>query len=396
MKFNILHAHFFGSKEINFLYLTLGLSRFARGLINIFVPIYFWKLGFPLWKILFFYFLISLFFVFLAFFIIPLLRKTSDEMMLFLSVPFIIVYYLGLSIIPNFLFVFYVLPPFMAIHMILFNIGYHLNFTGAVNGEYIGQELGAQDVIRKLFQFSAPLIGGLIIGSLGFKFNFIIGSSILFLAVLPLFFVSKRKFPTKLNSQSIFSLLRDKDLRPFNVVALGYGAETMIARILWPLFIFLTVGSIQLFGGIMSLGIFISAIAAYFAGFLSDTGRRKKTLAFSSNFLSVIWAMRLFLVNPLLIVGSHIGGNIFDSSLMVSWRSLYCKIAKSVSVPGVFIFAQEILYNIARVLFLPALMLLSRVFSIEQFFQVSFILAAILTLSYLSANKFYLKSLNRL
>jgi len=396
MIFNIRHPHFFGSKEVNFLYLTLGLSYFGKGLIAIFIPIYFWELGFPFWKILFFYFLISLFFVLLAFFIIPLLRKTSDEMMLFLSIPFLIVYYLGLSLIINVPFIFYILPFLMATHMLFFNIGYHLNFTGAVNGEYIGRELGARNVTGKLFRFSAPFIGGLVIGFLGFQINFIIGSIVLFLAVLPLFFVSKRKFPAKLNSHSALSLLKDKNLRFFNIVALGYGAETMVSRIVWPLFIFLAIGSIQVFGGIISLGIFVSATVAYFAGFLSDTGRRRKVLAFSTSVISIIWATRPFLVNPFLIVGSHIGGHIFNSSLMVALGSQHCKIARFVSAPGVFIFIQEVLYNGARIIFLPILILLSLAFPIEQFFKISFILAAAFTLLYLFANKLYLKDLKKL
>lgn len=395
MIFNILHPHFFGSKEVNFLYLTLGLSDFGKGLINIFIPIYFWKLGFPFWKILFFYFLVSLFFVLLAFFIIPLLRKTSDEMMLFLSIPFLIVYYLGLSLIINIPFIFYILPFLMATHMLFFNMGYHLNFTGAVNSKYIGCELGARNVTGSLFQFSAPFIGGLVIGFLGFQVNFIIGSIVLFLAVLPLFFVSKRKFPVKLSNHSVLNLLKDKNLRPFNIVALGYGAETMIGRIVWPLFIFLAIDNIQVFGGIISLGIFVSAIMAYFSGFLSDIGKRRKTLAFSSTFLSMIWAMRPFLVNPFLIVGSHIGGHIFNSSLMVAWGSQYYKIARFISVQGVFIFTQELLYNSARIIFLPILILLSLVLPIEYFFKVAFILAAIFTLSYLFANKMHLKDLKK-
>ena len=396
MKFNIFHTHFFGSKEVNFLYLTMGLSHFSKGLINIFIPIYFWQLGFPFWKILFFYFLISFFFVLLAFLTIPLLRKISDEMMLFLSIPFIIAYYLGLNIITEIPLIFYALPLLVAAHMILFNIGYHLNFTGAVNGEYVGRELGARNMIEKLFQFSAPFIGGLIIGFFGFQVNFIIGSILLFLAVLPLFFVSERKFLTKLNSSSVLALLKDKNLRPFNIVALGYGAERMVNLIVWPLFIFLTIGTIQVFGGIISFGIFVGAIIAYLVGFLSDIGKRRKILAFSANFLSIIWATRPFLIGPFLVVSSHIGGHIFYSALMVSWQALYYKIAKSISTPGVFIFTQEILYNSARIIFLPILILLSWIFSIQQFFQVSFILTAAIIPLYLFANKLYLKDLKKL
>ncbi len=395
MSFNIHRFHFFGSRETNFLYLTLGLSYFGKGLINIFIPIYFWKLGFPFWKILLFYFFISLFFIMIAFLIIPLLRKISDEMMLLVSIPFLIAYYLGLSFIVSVPFLFYVLPFLTAVHMFLFNTGYHLKFTDAVSGKHIGYELGARDAIGKVFEFSAPVIGGLIIGFLGFKINFIVGSIVLFLSVLPLFFVSKRKFPAKLSNHLVWNLLKNKDLRPFNKVALGYGAETMVDRIIWPLFIFLVIGNIQVFGGIISLGIFISILTAYCAGFLSDKGKRRTTIAFSSVLSSMIWVARPFLAVPLLIIGSHISGKIIYSPLMVAWASQYYKIAKKVSAKSVFIFVQEILYHIARIVFLPILILLSLIFPTEYFFKIAFILAAVLMLSYLFANKMNFDNINK-
>ena len=395
MNLNISNFHFFGSRETNFLYLTLGLSHFGKGLINIFIPIYFWKLGFPFWKILLFYFFISSSFIIIAFLIMPLLRKISDEMMLLISIPFLIAYYLGLSFIASHSFLFYILPSLMAAHMFLFYMGYHLNFTNAVNGKHIGCELGARDVTGKIFESSAPFIGGLVIGFLGFKINFIIGSIILFLAVLPLFFVSKRKFPSKLNKDLICNLLKNKDLRSFNKVALGYGAETMVGRIVWPLFIFLAIGNIQVFGGIISLGIFTSMLTSYYAGFLSDKGKRRTTIAFSSVFSSIIWITRPFLAAPLLIIGNHIGGNIIYSPLMVAWGSQYCKIAKGISVKSVFIFVQEVLYHIARIMFLPVLILLSLIFPIEYFFKIAFILAAVLVLSYLFANKMNFDNINK-
>ena len=394
MKLKISQFHFFGSRELNFLYLTLGLVYLGQGLISVFIPIYFWKLGFPIWEILFFYFLISLLFVLLAFFLIPLLRRTSDERMMLLSIPFLIFYYLGLNFVSDNQYVFYILPFLIAVHMVFFNIGYHLNFANAVNGKHVGCEVGARDVIGKLFQFSAPFIGGLIIGFFGFSAVFVVGSIVLFLAVLPLFFVSKRKFPSRLNSYSVLHFLKNKSLRPFNLSAFGYGIETTVGRIAWPLFIFLTIGSVEIFGGVMSIGLFVSMIVAYFAGFLSDAGRRRKVITLSAGFFSFIWATRAFLNNFLPIVGSHIGGHIFNSALMVSWESQYYKIAKFLPTTDIFIFSREIIYNASRILFLPILMLLSYFLPINQFFKFSFILAAIFSLLYLFANRLYLKNLD--
>jgi len=110
MIFDRQHFYFFGSREVTSLHFTLALLYFAEGLISVFVPIYFWKLGIPLWKILFFYFLNSLYFLILLFLFIPVLKKLSDKMLMFLSLPFLILYYFGLGALENFPSLFYLLP----------------------------------------------------------------------------------------------------------------------------------------------------------------------------------------------------------------------------------------------------------------------------------------------
>ncbi|MCH7882995.1 hypothetical protein IIA95_01100 [Patescibacteria group bacterium] len=391
MSFPREHFHFFGNREMNSLYMTIGLLYFAEGLMGIFIPIYFWKLGFPLWKILFFYFLISFSFVLILFAALPAIRKLSDKMMMFLSIPFLVAYFFGLTYLADIPFLFYILPIMAAAGSLLFNVGYHIDFSGTADDGYIGREVGMRYMVGSLAQFAAPLAGGFLIAFLGFGNNFFIGSAILLLAVLPLFFFPKRNFSRRLNYRSVLRFLKDKALMPFTISGFGYATETTVGQVIWPLFIFLSVGSIENYGAVISGGLLVGAVVTYLVGFLSDHGRRRKTLAWSASALAAIWALRPFFLNPFIVSASQAGGAGVKGALMVSWSSQYYKIARAIPNHETFILSREMLYHLARMLFLPFLMLASYLFSSSQFFTFSFIIAALLSLLFLFANRFHLQ-----
>ena len=381
------HFHFLKNREIDALYLTIALLLFGEGLISIFVPIYFWELGMPLWRIIYFYFLISLSFVFATFLLLPIVRKLSDKMMMFLSLPFVIAYFLGLGSIRDYPFLFYVLPAVLAVNLLLFNVGYHLSFSGAADKEYIGREVGARHLTSDLVTLSAPFLGGVSIAVYGFKDTFLFASIILFLAILPLFFFPKRQVAPNIKRRDIIRFLEDKRLLPFTLSGIGFANEKMIAFIVWPLFLFLKVGDITKFGGILSFGLLASAIITFIVGFLSDQGMRRRTLKYATVLCSGIWILRHFLGTAFAFAGSHVGGHIANSAVMVTWSSQYYKIAQALPATSAFILSREVLYHISRSIFLPALMGLAYILPHAQFFAASFLIAAFFMMLFLYSNK---------
>jgi len=115
---NTHHHHFFENKEIDALYFTSALTNFGQSLVSIFIPIYFWTLGFPLWQIMLFYLLRSGYFLVFSFGLLPLIRHMSNKMMMFLSVPFILLYYFGLEQVTSCNAIFYIIPGLVALNML--------------------------------------------------------------------------------------------------------------------------------------------------------------------------------------------------------------------------------------------------------------------------------------
>lgn len=387
MLFERHHFRFFGNREVNALYVSLALLEFGEGLISLFVPIYLWQLGMPFWQIIFFYFLISLFFTALSLISLPLLKLLSDKMMMFLSIPLVIVYFLGLGYLDEIKWLFYVLPLVHAANIFLFNVGYHINFSGAADGEFIGREVGARFMVSSLVSFGAPFLGGILIAFLGFQQVFLIGSAILFLAVLPLFFFPKRVMPGALKLAEVADFLKNPALFNFTLSGVGYAMSKMVDFIVWPLFLFFAVGDIKNFGGALSAGLLSVAIVTFLVGFLSDQGRRRRTLKYSTLLLAAVWAARILGGGAGFLVGNHIFGKVVDGALLVAWSSQYYKIARALPDASAFILSRELLYHLSRLIFLPVLGALAYLASVDAFFKTSFALSAALTLLFLFANR---------
>jgi len=381
------------NKEVDYLYAALGILYFAEGLISVFVPIYFYNLGFALWRILLFYFILSFFFVILSVLFMGAFKKLSDRTLMLLSVPLMAVHYYGLGFIKDLPYLFYILPAFVALSMLFFNVGYHISFTASLDDGYIGRELGVRHIIGSISQFLSPFIGGVLITIFGFVDTFTIGIFISFFVVFPLLFIRPRNLSSRLNPKEVFKFLKNKTLFSFNLSGAGFAMEKMVDIIIWPIFIFIAVGSIEKFGGIISAGLLVSALANYLIGYLSDVGRRRKVLSLATYAHSFIWILRSFVSGVAGVVGTHFLSHLARGAIMVSWGSQYYKIARSVKHLTLFVWSREIIYHLSRVVFLPVLMFLSYFFPEGVFFRVSFILAAAVALLFLSANKFHTRDL---
>lgn len=388
-----LHLHFFKNKEVDSLYFTSALVNFAGGLNGVFVPIYFWQMGLPLWRILFYYFLMSLYFVVAAFLFLPLFRRLSDKMMMFLGVPFIVLYYFGLGSIGTNPLLFYILPAAASLGSLLFNLGYHIDFNCVADGDCLGREVGMRQTIDYLVRFSAPALGGFLISFLGFQNSFFVSIVIFLAAVFPLFFFPKRKMAGRLTGRAVLGNLLDRKILPFNLSSIGYAMETNVGGIVWPFFVFLTVGDIRSFGGIISAGLLAGSVVNYLVGYFSDKGDSRKIFTWSTAVFSLVWFIRVFLTKAWMVVGAHLGADVVYSALLVPWARKYYRVARQMNDACSFILSQEILYHLARMVFLPILIFLAAALPAGVFFRVAFALGALVTLLFLFANKVHTANL---
>ena len=376
----------FKNKEVDSLYFFNALGSFALGLIGLFIPVYLYQLGIPIWQILLFYFLRSFYYLILGASLMPIMKKISDKLLMALAIPFLVLFFLGLNSLSEVSTLFYILPALFGLYQLFTYIAYNLDFAEASDSDHVGEEVSVRFVIDAVVKFATPFLGGLIIAFLGFDYVYLIASGILILSIVPLFTFPKRNFSSKLSWIEIIHKIKDKELFNYNITSFSYGAEKMTTDIIWPLFLFIAVGNIKEMGGILSAGFIIGALAAFFLGkkIDKDKGFKDVLTNVSSTGLSLIWIIRTFITKTIPIIGSHIGEYIFRNIFLVSWQTRFYQITDKEEDHGLFVASQEFLFQISRVVILPVFIIFAYLLSPSEFFIVSFIISGILALGFMS------------
>ena len=121
--------HFFKNRELNEMYVSISIRSFALSLIGVFVPIYFYLIGYSLVSIFFFYMLQSLAQIIFSIPIAKISSKFGIKHLMGLSVPFLIVFFFLLYSIETFNWPLPLLSVFAGLSTAMFWLPYHIDFA---------------------------------------------------------------------------------------------------------------------------------------------------------------------------------------------------------------------------------------------------------------------------
>jgi len=379
-----IHPHyqynynFFKNKELKQFFFSTGIIAFGQALINLFVPIYLYKIGYSIPKVIFFYFLI--FFIFLIFSYIgaKIVSKIGVKHSILWSTPFIIAYFLGLNFLPKYPWLFFILPFFISFRNILYWYGYHSIFIKNSCKKRRGSQLSLISLITLVAILIAPLIGGFVAGH-SFTGLYILGSIILILGTLPLFLSKEHYEKANFSSNGLFKKIFYKNRRRELISYSSYAIESIIGFVIWPIFLITILLTLQKTGLIVTISFISSLIALYFIGKLSDKFDRIKLVRFNTIFFALGWFGRIFANSSLKILMIDSYKNFVQIFLQIPWAAHSADLAIKEGYFN-FIVRKEIIFNMARVLVLPILML---IFYINYHpFVISFIIAGVVSLGY--------------
>ena len=176
------------NKELNQFYIYKVIISISLSLISFFIPIYFYQLGFSLSKIIFFFFLISLYFFIFTLFTPRIITKFGIRHTILFSMLPLVIYFLSLNYINSYPILFFISPFFIALNESLLWVWYHIYFFKYSNEKSRGKQLSFNYIIIILTSLIGPLFGALLITNLGYVFTYTIGALLAFFSVIPLFF----------------------------------------------------------------------------------------------------------------------------------------------------------------------------------------------------------------
>ncbi len=278
------NRHFlFGKAELDELYASSVVRHLAMAIISIFIPIYLYQIGYSIPIIILFYAVKSLFHALFAHIAAKSSIRIGMKKTILISAPLLIAYYLLLTQVSYF-GILLAAAVLLGISDALYWTPFNAYFVKASDWKNRGKEVGVYDMLANISAFIGPLIGVALFAIYGFSVMFVVASAMIFASALPLFFTKDIKHKDKYKFSGI-----DQHLV---AASLGNGLRAFCDEIIWPLFVFLTLGSLVLFGYLAAFGMLVSLMVIAVASILADKHRKKKMLAVASTTESVLWVVK--------------------------------------------------------------------------------------------------------
>lgn len=375
------------------MYLSVFIMNLAESMISIFVPIYLFSLNYSVVSILLFFFIGYVGNVIFAIPIAKIVAKIGAKHAALFSVPFLIAYYFGLRVLPEFSWLFFILPLGITFRALLYNFGFELNFLDHFDKKKVGGQLSMLSILSIMSTVLSPLIAGLIIAYFGYGLIFIIGSIILLISTLPLFVSSDRKHKIDFTLKDIAKILTMRKSANMLLSFSGYAIESSIGRNIWPVFLIITFGAVQKVGSVAAIAAFLTVVVISITGKLSDKYNQKKILGFGTMLYFFGWIGCLLADTAFKTFIANSYRSVTERFLILPWQSLLYRIVNRENYFRLTVL-QDMTFNASRVLILPFIML---IFIINYYpYQISFIIAALFTLLYPLLNKAVNDDINNL
>ena len=284
-------------EELKIFYFSIALYGFALSLIQVFIPIYLFKRGFPLSSILLFFALSQLG----RLLFLPLAAYLSSSFgakkIIATAFAFQIIYFFFLQKIDYFSVGFWGSVVFYGAIWAFLYLPYHVHFSKIAPNEIRGKIIGRINSYSAIFSAAGPLLGGIIITKYGFAWAFLLAILIIIPAIALLLSTPEASKIRKIK----YNLINIRKICP-DLIANGfYNFQDFINIIIWPLFVFIIIPQYQTIGFIQTLSLFISLIAFHSIGKLTDKFNRSKLLFIGSILNSATGSLRILANSPLKI-----------------------------------------------------------------------------------------------
>lgn len=364
---------------MNEIYLSVFIMNLAESMISIFVPIYLYSLHYSIVYILFFFLIGHIGNVVFA---VPIARLTSSlgsKHAVLISVPFLVIYYLGLKFLPEIPWLFYIIPLGITFRSLLYNFGFELNYIDHLDRKKVGKELSSMAILSIMGSVLSPLLAGFVIVYSGYGTIFLLGIILLVISTIPLLLSPDKHPEVNFTLNNIWKLFKLKSNAGMIFSYTGYAIESSIGRNIWPVFLIILLGTTEKVGYLVAISAFITVVVIGLTGRLADRYDYKKLLKLGTMFYFFGWLGCLMAdtATKVLFINSY--KDLAGRFLQIPWSSIFYRIINRDSYFQLVVL-RDMIFNASRALVLPFIML---IFVADFYpFTVVFIIAALFTLLY--------------
>ena len=283
-------------RQVRELFISTTLVNFALAMVMFFEPIYLYKIGYSLQRIMIFYLITYVLYLFL----IPLgarFAKTKGyELGIFFGTVLFIAYYVGLFFIVSYPILFYIAPVIFAVQKTFYWPAYHADFARFSGKAEEGREVSAINAATFLVYIIGPALAGFIIKEWGYGALFTM-ASILFLSSNIFTLITKENFkPSGFSYRHCYKSLFSRANRQSFLAYTGFGEE-LVVLVIWPIFISVIINDVFNMGLVVTLATLVTTIITLYIGKLTDKSNKHSILSLGSVIYSLSWFLRIFVTN---------------------------------------------------------------------------------------------------
>lgn len=335
------------------LYTSRLVTVFAVNVINLFAAVYLYKMGYSLEFIALFYagiYAIKIPFSVLAAKIIAYFGPKHGILFAnFLRIPSLIAFSLVAGAGDKALIAVIVFGVLQQMAATLYDLSYLVDFSKVRHLDRSGRELGTMQVIERAAKVVSPLVGGMLASVYSPQVTIIVACVAFSLAAIPLFRsieptatkapLKIAGFPWRMTAKSL-------------VAESAVGVDFVVSGMVWSLFITIFVfadtkdGIYAALGGLASLGVLASILAAWTFGRLVDRKKGDVLLAVGTIINSLLHLFRATVTTPAGVMGANIVNETATSAYALPFTRVVFDVADSSGHRIAYLMFIEISVNI--------------------------------------------------
>lgn len=361
------------------LYISKTIVMTAGGLLGIFLPIFLYNLFGQNFQYLILYYGATFFaygiFVGLgAIFLNKFGFRRALRVSTFLGALFYSIFYFIDTENLIYLIPFSILV--LTLYRLFYWLPYHIDFAKFTGKKDKAEAVSIISVTTNIIGVFVPVIAGLIITNFNFDILFAIAIILYLLSFIPYLFIPRTRERFSWSYSESWKNFFFKKNRKMMLAFMSYGAEDLVAVVVWPIFIFeILKGNYFQVGLISTFIIGVTVILQLGVGkYINSYSREKKVLKIGTFLVSLGWILKIFIGTAfqVFVIGAY--HNISDILRKTPFDSLRYEIAAD---EGHYVDEQTVLYEMAIQLGKVLMAVLVFLVSIFLAIQWAFLLAAV-------------------
>jgi MFS family permease len=318
--------------ELQELYWSQFLRSLSLGLVNIFVPVFLYRLGYDIPTIFWFYVWWFAFRPVLDIVTGLIIARIGPKHTMVLGAMIQILHLSLLLSLGQFDWPLWLVAISGGWAYGLFILSLEVDFSKVKHARHGGKELGFASIFERSGAVLGPLIGGGVAGIFGAQYTIMLAIGVLVCSLIPVF-LSREQVQTrqKIHFEHFEWRHHKRDMLSGAMLML----ENVVGIILWPLFIGVFVFSdhpYALLGLVSAIGTLGAILAAYFVGQSTDKGNGRVLIRATTTGNALLQLLRPFTSS----FGHVLGLNLITEPLVIGYRIPFIKAMydRADSLPG--------------------------------------------------------------